>query len=483
MLDTLNEFTKTYKQIMIMKTRFAPSPTGHIHLGNARTALFNFLLAHSQSGCFLLRMEDSDATRSLRVFAKELEEDLRWLGLPWQEGPGQEKGLGPYYQSQRQAIYMLYYEQLVSMGRAYPCFCSEAALLMMRKQQLARGKPPRYSGHCRQLTAEQIAEKKAQGQLASLRFHVLPRQTVQFDDFVKGEQTFFTDDIGDFVIQRSDGSAAFFFCNAIDDALMNVTHVLRGEDHLTNTPRQILLLQALGLTLPAYGHMALIVGDDASPLSKRHGSFSIKNLREIGYFAEALQNYLARLGHTYTNPNFLDIHALAEQFSLKRLGKSSARFDEAQLLYWQKQALLQLSQERLLEWLGTKIRNLVPQSMQLAFVDLMRSTICFPNQAIAWALILFSENPLNFTNEIKNYLQNVDPMYWQRLLTLLEEGPLDFKNLLKQLQEKLKLKGKSLYRPLRLALTGCHDGPELEKLVKLLDAEKIRERIYDVKNL
>lgn len=146
---------------MIMKTRFAPSPTGHIHLGNARTALFNFLLAHSQSGCFLLRIEDSDATRSLLAFSKELEDDLRWLGLQWQEGPFQEKGLGPYYQSQRQAIYALYYEQLISMGRAYPCFCSETELLMMRKQQLAQGNPPRYNGRCRQLTADQVAEKRA----------------------------------------------------------------------------------------------------------------------------------------------------------------------------------------------------------------------------------------------------------------------------------------------------------------------------------
>lgn len=468
---------------MIMKTRFAPSPTGHIHLGNARTALFNFLLAHSQSGCFLLRIEDSDATRSLLAFSKELEDDLRWLGLQWQEGPFQEKGLGPYYQSQRQAIYALYYEQLISMGRAYPCFCSETELLMMRKQQLAQGNPPRYNGRCRQLTADQVAEKKEHGQSASLRFHVPSQQTLRVDDFVKGEQTFFTDDIGDFVIQRSDGSAAFFFCNAIDDALMNVTHALRGEDHLTNTPRQILLLQTLGLRHPNYGHMALIVGDEGTPLSKRGGSFSIKKLRERGYFAEALQNYLARLGHTYTNPNFLDISALAEQFSLKRLGKSPARFDEAQLLYWQKQALLQLPHEKLVEWLETKTRNRVPHSAQFAFVELMRSTVCFPEQANVWAMIFFSENPLNFTDEMKDYLKKVDPMYWQELLILLEQAPLDFKKLLKQLQEKLKLKGKSLYMPLRLALTGYHDGPELAKLITLLGIEKIRERINYAKNL
>lgn len=467
-----------------MKTRFAPSPTGHIHLGNARTALFNFLFAHSQAGCFLLRIEDSDATRSLLALAKELEKDLLWLGLAWQEGPGQEKGFGPYYQSQRQAIYTLYYEQLVSIGRAYPCFCSESELLMMRKRQLALGKPPRYSGQCRQLTPKQVAEKKAQGQLASLRFHVLPKQTICVDDFVKGEQTFDSDNIGDFVIQRSDGSAAFFFCNAIDDALMKVTHVLRGEDHLTNTPRQIMLLQALGLSIPAYGHMALIVGEDGAPLSKRHGSFSIKRLREAGYLPEALQNYLARLGHTYTNPNFLDIHALAKQFSLDRLGKSPARYDQAQLLYWQKQALLQLSNDKLSEWLDVKIQNLVPSGVKLNFIELMRGTICFPEEAVAWASILFSEsNTLSFSIETKVFLRKVDPLYWQTLLALLDQENADFKVVIKQLQEKLNLKGKALFAPLRLALTGRNDGPELAKLFSLLGNEKIRKRILHAKNL
>lgn len=466
-----------------MKTRFAPSPTGHIHLGNARTALFNFLFAHSQAGCFLLRIEDSDATRSLLTLAKELEEDLLWLGLPWQEGPGQEKGLGPYYQSERQAIYALYYEQLVSMGRAYPCFCSEAELLMMRKRQLALGKPLRYNGQCRQLTAEQIAEKKAEGKLASLRFLVPSQQMINFDDFVKGEQCFSTDDIGDFVIQRSDGSAAFFFCNAIDDALMKVTHVLRGEDHLTNTPRQILLLQALGLTIPAYGHMALIVGDDGAPLSKRHGSFSIKSLREFGYFAEAIQNYLARLGHSYSCPEFLDIQALAQQFSLSRLGKSPARYDQTQLLYWQKQALLHLANEKLWAWLAPKLHDLVPEERKFDFIELMRGTLCFPEEAVVWANLLFGgNNAVSYSVETKNFLREVSPQYWQTLLSLLE-GNSDFRTLIKQLQEQLNLKAKALFTPLRLALTGRQDGPELAKIFSLLGHANIRERILHAQNL
>lgn len=466
-----------------MKTRFAPSPTGYIHLGNARTALFNFLLAKSQSACFLLRIEDSDATRSMAVLAKELENDLLWLGLPWQEGPGQEKGLGPYFQSERQAIYALYYEQLLSMERAYPCFCSEQELLMMRKRQLALGQPPRYSGHCRHLSKEQIAEKKSQGKLASLRFHVNPKEIIRFDDLVKGPQAFNSDDIGDFVIQRSDGSAAFFFCNAIDDALMGVTHVLRGEDHLTNTPRQIMLLQALGLTIPAYGHMAMIVGDDGAPLSKRHGSFSIRSLREIGYLPEALQNYLARLGHTYANPNFLDSDTLAAQFSLQRLGKSSARYDNTQLLYWQRQALLHCSLDKLADWLGSEVLARVDKQVQAEFIGLMRTTICFPEEAMVWAKILFTESALELTPEVKKILQEVTPSYWNSLSDLLNEENINFKNLITQLQAKLKIKGKALFSPLRLALTGRSDGPELGQLFTLIGVEKIRKRIQHAQNL
>ena len=466
-----------------MKTRFAPSPSGYIHLGNARTALFNFLLAQSHAGSFLLRIEDSDVTRSLSILAKEVEKDLLWLGLPWQEGPGKEQAKGPYYQSQRFAIYTHYYQQLISLGRAYPCFCSEQELLMMRKHQRTQGKPPRYTGQCRQLKAEQIAEKIAQGQSPSLRFHVLPDQVIRFNDLVKGEQTFASEDIGDFIIQRSDGSAAFFFCNAIDDALMGVTHVLRGEDHLTNTPRQIMLLQALDLAIPAYGHMALIVGEDGAPLSKRHGSFSIKDLREAGYFAEAIQNYLARLGHSYTNPDFLDIEALAAQFSLHRLGKSPARYDNTQLLYWQKQALLHLSADKLAHWMEEKIKGRVLSEFKLEFIELMRATICFPEEATLWADILFAETGLVFTPEVKQFLQGVEPIYWDTLLGLLDNKDKDFKILLLQLQEKLNLKGKRLFAPLRLALTGRNEGPEMAKLFKLIGDKKIRQRIYDVKNL
>lgn len=455
-----------------MKTRFAPSPTGYIHLGNARTALFSFLLAKSQSGHFLLRIEDSDASRSLHALSDQVQVDLVWLGLPWEEGP--------YFQSERQSIYAHYYQTLQSLGRAYPCFCTEQALALMRKRLLSQGKPPRYAGTCRHLSASEVMRKKAQGKKASLRFQVQADETIGFNDLVKGEQVFSSDDIGDFVIQRSDGSAAFFFCNAIDDALMEVTHVLRGEDHLTNTPRQIMLLQALDLPVPSYGHMALIVGEEGAPLSKRHGSFSIKALRELGYFPAALQNYLGRLGHTYKNSDFMDLQTLSKNFSLERLGKSPARYDSVQLLYWQKKALLQCTEDEMITWLGKEIKKRVPSSLMPLFVELMRANISFPGEAFQWAKTLFDE--LVLTDEAKRFLKNSTPDFWETILRLLEEE-LEFKPWMKKLQERLNLKGKALFGPLRLALTGRLDGPEMEKLFALLGREKIHERILYAKNL
>lgn len=270
-----------------MKTRFAPSPTGYLTIGNIRTALFCALLAKHENGVFLLRIEDTDKLRSGQEFAEQLEFDLHWLGLDWQEGPQVGGQSEPYFQSQRQAIYDTYFQKLTDQNQVYPCFCSDEELAISRKIQLSSGQPPRYEGTCRNLTQEQINKKLAEGLKPTLRFRVPENQIIEFTDFVRGPQKFLSHEIGDFIIRRGDGSAAFFFCNAIDDSLMEITHVLRGEDHLTNTPRQLMLLQALKLAQPQYGHLALIVGPDGTPLSKRHGSRSIKVFL-LGFFVITL---------------------------------------------------------------------------------------------------------------------------------------------------------------------------------------------------
>src|SRR5579863_2334513 len=307
-------------------TRFAPSPTGELHLGNARTALFNFLLARAQGGRFVLRIEDTDLERPQERHVAGLCAELEWLGLHWNEGP--------YRQSERGALYARYFGQLEQAGRVYPCFCTPLELDVARRSQLAAGRPPRYAGTCRELTAAQIERRRAEGRGASLRFRVPAGERLEFDDLVHGRQSFLSDDIGDFIVRREDGSPAFFFSNALDDALMQVTHVLRGEDHLSNTPRQRLLLEALALPVPQYGHVSLLIGADGAPLSKRHGATSVRALREAGYAADAVCNHLFRLGHSSSNNATLNLEQMAQHFELKHLQRAPAHFDDAHLNHW-----------------------------------------------------------------------------------------------------------------------------------------------------
>lgn len=465
----------------MIKTRFAPSPTGYIHLGNVRTALFSALLARKQQGKFLLRIEDTDQLRSGAEFAEQLEYDLRWLSLDWQEGPGIGGGHGPYFQSQRQEIYADYFNRLEQQHLVYPCFCSEQELAIARKVQLAAGQPPRYPGTCRNLTAEQVAQKKAQGLVPTLRFRVPDNQVIEYVDFTRGPQRFLTNEIGDFIIRRADGTAAFFFCNAIDDAVMGVTHVLRGEDHLTNTPRQLMLLQALGLSQPSYGHLALILGPDGSLLSKRHGSRSLKVLHKQGYLPIAINNYLARLGHYYVDNSLMSLEALAAKFEIENLGKSPAHFDAAQLLYWQKQAMQQLDHEAFWIWLGEDVHVLIPAAAKELFMETVQTNVIFPEDAKHWAEVLFSEN-LTYSPEATLVLQTVGTEFFTAALNAAEQHGTDFKAIANNLQQSLNLKGKALYQPLRVALTGQIDGPEMAKITELLGVEKIKRRLLAAKN-
>ena len=273
-------------------TRFAPSPTGSLHLGNARTAFFSHLWARKSGGRFILRIEDTDLERSRPRFREELMAEMRWLGLDWDEGPDIGGPSAPYSQAERGNFYQALFAQLEANGRAYPCYCTAEELELSRKLQRMSGKPPRYAGTCRYLTAAQRAERVARGLRAALRFLVPSDQVIEFIDTVHGPQRYASNDIGDFIIRRDDGTSAFFFCNAVDDSVMGVTQVLRGDDHLTNTPRQLLLLDALALRRPGYGHVGLLVGADGAPLSKRHGSTSVQEFRERGFLPAAILNHL-----------------------------------------------------------------------------------------------------------------------------------------------------------------------------------------------
>lgn len=462
--------------INITKTRFAPSPSGFLHLGNARTALFSALLARKECGIFLLRIEDTDQERSQSQYIQGIEDDMNWLGLAWQEGPGVDGAHAPYLQSQRGAVYRNYFDALEQQGLAYLCFCSERELDLTRKTQIASGQPPRYAGTCAHLNAAEVAARLQSGGQPTLRFRVPAQHTVEFDDVVRGPQKFNSDDIGDFVIRRGDGTPAFFFSNAIDDALMNVTHVLRGEDHLTNTPRQIMLLDALRLQVPRYGHISMIVGADGAPLSKRHGSRSIRELRQTGYLPGAITNYMARLGHYYPNNAFMDLDALASEFELGNLGRAPAHYDTTHLLHWQREALMRADADTLWQWMGADVHALVASAQQAAFIAAVRTNVIFPEHALLWARTLYVD-PLALSPEACKAVEEAGGAFFEHALTALDQHGADYKALVNHIKQETGAKGKALFHPLRAALTGELDGPEMAQLVMLLPLERMRLRL------
>ena len=455
-------------------TRFAPSPTGELHLGNARTALFSLLLGRRVAGRFVLRIEDTDRERSDEAHTAALVADLAWLGIDWDAGPDREDEHGPYRQSQRGSLYAQYFAQLEQRGALYPCYCTPLELAASRRAQLAAGQPPRYAGTCRELSAAERARRAAQGG-ATLRFRVRPGEPVRFFDFVRGPQEFLSDDIGDFVVRRADGSAAFFFSNAVDDSSMGVTHVLRGEDHLANTPRQLMVLGALGLAAPAYGHVALLLGADGAPLSKRHGAVSVREYRERGYQPLALVNHLFRLGHSAAPPGLLTVPQMAPVFDPKHLGRAPARFDEQQLNVWQKDAVHHLSAEAGRAWLAPLLPRGLDPKAATAFVTALLPNLVLPEDARPWVEIVFGAAP-PLEPAAQEAVREAGRSYFSAAAAAASDEA-ELAAIAAAVRAATGRKGAALYMPLRAALTGRAHGPELAPLLRAMPPGKARERL------
>jgi len=457
-------------------TRFAPSPTGELHLGNARTALFSWLFARHHGGRFILRIEDTDTERSKEAYTQALMEDLRWMGLQWDAGPGLEVPGVEYLQSRRGAIYARHSAALDARGLTYPCYCTPLELDLSRKAQLAAGRPPRYAGTCRELSAEARVRKSAQGISPTTRFRVPTGQRVEFDDMVHGFQSFATDDIGDFILRRADGSAAFFFSNAIDDSEMGITHVLRGEDHLTNTPRQLLVLEALGLRAPTYGHLSLLVGADGSPLSKRHGATSVREFRERGYLPAALANHLFRLGHSSPENGLLDPPAMARHFTVKHLGRAPARFEESQLNVWQREVAHHLPLEESERWLAAETPGGLTEERRRAFIAAIRPNVLLPKDVAHWREVVFGPSPALDAAGMQ-LVSSAGAQFFQAAATaaLTSNGNLSI--IVDAVKGATGAKGPALWKPLRLALTGSTEGPELAPLLKAMPETAIHDRL------
>ena len=450
-------------------TRFAPSPTGSLHLGNARTAFFSYLWARKSGGRFILRIEDTDAERSRLGFRDELMAELRWLGLDWDEGPDIGGPSAPYSQAERGEFYRTLYAQLEMNGHAYPCYCTAEELELSRKLQRMAGKPPRYAGTCRYLTSAQRAEREARGLGAALRFAVPgDHQVIEFTDTVHGPQRYASNDIGDFIIRREGATPAFFFCNAVDDSAMGVTQVLRGDDHLTNTPRQLLLLDALGMRRPGYGHVGLLVGADGAPLSKRHGSTSAQEFRERGFLPAAILNHLFRLGHTSDIEGWLPVNDMPAHFRPEHLGRAPARFDETQLAHWQKEAVERMSSPEIQAWLGS--------GDSAEFIEWVRHNVVLPADAAPWRAVVRGDLPPLGQDEL-HVIAAAGREFFIAAAEAFGQSSSDLKQLTKILKERTGRRGADLYMPLRVALTGQVHGPALGSLLKLMSPETARRRL------
>jgi glutamyl-tRNA synthetase len=415
-----------------------------------------------------LRIEDTDLERSQERFRDQLMVDMRWLGLDWDEGPDVGGPSAPYAQAQRGDFYRTLYEQLSAQDRVYNCYCTAEELELSRKMQRMAGKPPRYAGTCRALTAAQRAEREARGLKPSLRFAVPPDRVIEFNDAVHGPQRFASGDIGDFIVRRDDGTPAFFFCNAVDDSAMGVTQVLRGDDHLTNTPRQIMILEALGMKIPAYGHVGLLVGEDGAPLSKRHGSTSVHEFRERGFLSIAVLNQLFRLGHASDVDGWLAAADMPAHFRPDHLGRAPARFEVSQLMHWQKESLARLSAAEIRTWLGGQ------DAME--FVELVRHNVLLPHDAVPWRAVVQGElEPLGA--EEQRVVATAGADFFKAAGEAYELSQGDLKGLTQRLKERTGRKGPDLFMPLRVALTGQAHGPELAQLLRLISPDTARRRL------
>ncbi len=468
-----------------MRLRFAPSPTGLLHVGNARTALFNWLLARGGGGTFILRIEDTDAERSTRESETGILDDLRWLGLHWDEGPDVGGAHGPYRQSERLDLYHSYASELLESGRAYYCFCSAETLEADRQAALASGRPPQYVGRCRELGLEEARRRVTGGEAAVVRFRVPARREVVFHDAVRGDVRFSTEVIGDPVLVRSDGLPAYNFAVVVDDALMRITHVIRGEDHISNTPRQVLLYEAMGFAPPTFAHLALVLGPDHSPLSKRHGATSVSEFRARGYLSEALVNYLALLGWAPGGgEEIVPVPELARRFALEAVGHSASVFDVGKLA-WVNRHYLRVTEPGRIASMAVhyfqergyaskpspEARGFLTQAMPMALgsvdrleeiPDRLRFLFCFDARvAMTHA-------------DVQEVLR--EPGAHEVIVQLAKElagAPrLDreaFRAVATRVRQATGQKAKALFHPIRVALTGESGGPELDLAVPALD--------------
>jgi nondiscriminating glutamyl-tRNA synthetase len=486
--------------------RFAPSPTGHLHVGNARTALFNWLFARQKRGTMVLRIEDTDVERSEARFEDQLIADLKWLGLDWDEGPDVGGPYVPYRQSDRLDLYREQAERLLNERKAYLCFCSEDDLQKERDQALAEGRQPIYSGKCRMMDPDEARRRRSAGEPCAIRLRI-PEHPIRFHDIVHGDVEFSNEVVSDPIILRSNGMPVYNYVVVIDDALMKITHVIRGDDHLSNTPKQVALYEALGWPVPEFAHLSTILGADRERLSKRHGATSIANFRDMGVLPEALVNYLALLGWAPSGGTreIFTLKELAKEFSLERITPSAAVFD-MEKLYWLNRQYIKawppddliavgvwfFAKARLIEssdaawlsshrlpivqvsndlrdWLGQIVALLAPYVDRLDQLPERASPI-FNYDAKAALAAPDNAEVLSWPNTDAVFARFAVKIMADESASTGQLTPEQFKKIVNEVKAETGAKGKELFHPIRIVITGSHSGPDFDRVIPILEA-------------
>jgi nondiscriminating glutamyl-tRNA synthetase len=479
-----------------VRVRYAPSPTGHLHIGNARTALFNYLFARNQGGKFIIRIEDTDKKRNIAGGEESQLKYLKWLGMDWDESVDVGGEYGPYRQSERNEIYQTYYNQLLENGHAYKCYCTEEEIAAEREEQTDRGETPHYSGKCRHLTAEERAKLESEGREPSLRIIVPEGKTYTFEDMVKGIVSFESEGMGDWVIIKKDGTPTYNFAVTIDDYLMKISHVLRGDDHISNTPKQLMVYEALGWEPPVFGHMTLIVNESRKKLSKRDESIIqfIEQYEELGYLPEALFNFITLLGWSptgeeelYSKEEFIKI------FDANRLSKSPALFDTNKLTWMNNQYMKKIEVDRVLELsmphlvkAGVLSESLTDEEHQWArgLVSLLQEKMSFAAEIVELSDMFFKEEA-EYEEDAKEVLSGetvpeVLKAFSEELEKLDNFKADEIKAAMKAVQKSTGQKGKNLFMPIRAAVSGQTHGPDLPQAIELLGKAKVLNRIQKI---
>ncbi|HMF89867.1 MAG TPA: glutamate--tRNA ligase [Candidatus Angelobacter sp.] len=470
-----------------VRVRFAPSPTGQLHIGNVRTALFNWLFARQKGGTFILRIEDTDVERSEARYETQLLEDLKWLGLDWDEGPDVGGPFPPYRQSDKMGTYRAYAERLIQEQKAYYCFCSAEELEREREQALKEGRQPVYSGKCRRLDPVEAARRHAAGEAGAIRLKI-PEHPIRFHDIVRGDVEFSNEVVSDPIIVRSSGLPVYNYVVVIDDADMKITHVIRGDDHISNTPKQVAVYEALGLPVPQFAHLSTILGPDRERLSKRHGATSVANFREMGILPEALMNYLALLGWAPSGGDreIFPKQELIKEFSLERVTPSPAVFD-TEKLYWLNRHYIKQGPPEKTHQLAESFlvrAGLLPNALDAKasawagrLVDLLAPYVNKFDELPARAGIIFRYKAADAVADPANQLALADGKAGDVLSAFQARVAADdyrptaehFKAIMNEIKTKTGAKGKELFHPVRIMLIGAASGPDFDKLIPLIE--------------